>query len=523
MPQKIDHRQETQARGGETVPLARGLSTKLLVLTVLFIMLAEMLIFLPSLANFRLSWLEERLSTAAAVGIVLVESDPASLSHEVQDDVLRALGAMALAVRDEGASRLLVAVDMPHEIDLHIDLAAASPLGEVHEALYTLFFGGERVLRIVAPIDAPVDAGGREFELVMAEADLRKAMLAYARNVALLSLILSLITASLVFYAIHRVTIRPMRAMTRSMLAFAEAPDDPARIIAASARGDEIGVAERELAAMQGQLQRMLVERRRLADLGLAVSKINHDMRNILAAAQLMSDRLARVDDPAVQKLAPRLVRTLDRAISYAEGVLAYGRMQEPPPARLKLDLRDLVEEVFALAGPEVAARIDLVNAVPPGFEIDADPEQLLRVLSNLVRNAVEAMSGEAMSGSDAPGLVRRLTLNAGRSGGVARILVEDTGPGLPQKARENLFSAFRGSARNGGTGLGLAIAHELVRAHGGTLELMESRGGRTVFAIAIPDRPLDLEAARRDTGRDQGRDPGRDPGRDMAGRGAKR
>ena len=486
--------QQRQAPGGETVPLARGLSMKLLLLTVLFITLAEMLIFLPSLANFRLSWLEERLSTAAAVGIVLVESDPASLSHEVQDDVLRALGAMALAVRDEGASRLLVAVDMPHEIDLHVDLAAASPLGEMHEALYTLFFGGERVLRIVAPIDA----GGREFELVMAETDLRKAMLAYARNVALLSLILSLITASLVFYAIDRVMIQPMRTMTRSMLAFAEAPDDPARVIAASARSDEIGVAERELAAMQGQLQRMLVERRRLADLGLAVSKINHDMRNMLAAAQLMSDRLARVDDPAVQKLAPRLVRTLDRAISYSEGVLAYGRMQEPPPARLKLNLRDLVDEAFALAGPEVAARIDMVNAVPPGFEIDADPEQLLRVLSNLVRNAVEAMSGEAMTGSGAPALVRRLTLGAERSGGVARILVEDTGPGLPQKARENLFSAFRGSARNGGTGLGLAIAHELVRAHGGTLELKESRGGRTVFSIAIPDRPLDLDTARR-------------------------
>src|SRR5690606_19389285 len=168
--------------------------------------------------------------------------------------------------------------------------------------------------------------GDREFELVMSEAGLRRAMVAYARNVALLSLILSAVTATLVYYAIDRVMIRPMRTMTRSMLAFAQAPDDPGRIIRASARADEIGVAERELAAMQGELQRMLVERRRLADLGLAVSKINHDMRNILAAAQLMSDRLARVDDPAVQELAPRLVRTLDRASSDSEGVLASGR-----------------------------------------------------------------------------------------------------------------------------------------------------------------------------------------------------
>src|SRR5690606_25428032 len=126
----------------ERVPLSRGLSTKLLVLTVLFITLAEVLIFLPSLANFRLSWLQERLSTAAAVGIVLVESDLASLSQEVQDDVLVALGAMALAVRDEGSSQLLVAVAMPQQIDLHVDLAGASPLAQMHEALYTLFLGG---------------------------------------------------------------------------------------------------------------------------------------------------------------------------------------------------------------------------------------------------------------------------------------------------------------------------------------------------------------------------------------------
>jgi len=483
-----ERRQDEPARADERVPLSRGLSTKLLVLTVLFITLAEVLIFLPSLANFRLSWLQERLSTAAAVGIVLVESDPASLSQEVQDDVLVALGAMALAVRDEGSSQLLVAVAMPQQIDLHVDLAGASPLGQMHEALYTLFFGGERVLRVFAP----VGAGDREFELVMSEAGLRRAMVAYARNVALLSLILSAVTATLVYYAIDRVMIRPMRTMTRSMLAFAQAPDDPDRIIRASARADEIGVAERELAAMQGELQRMLVERRRLADLGLAVSKINHDMRNILAAAQLMSDRLARLKDPTARSLAPRLVRALDRAISYSEGVLAYGRTQEPPPARRRVRLRGLVEEVYALFGLDEATRIEFVNAVEPDFEVDADSDQLFRVLSNLARNAVQAMADDGESV-----LVRRLTIGAARTGGVSRILVEDTGPGLPQKARDNLFSAFRGSARTGGTGLGLAIAHELVRAHGGALELVESRSGHTAFAITIPDRPLDLAQAR--------------------------
>jgi signal transduction histidine kinase len=79
----------------------------------------------------------------------------------------------------------------------------------------------------------------------------------------------------------------------------------------------------------------------------------------------------------------------------------------------------------------------------------------------------------------------------------MCRILIEDTGPGLPPKARDNLFAAFRGSARSGGTGLGLAIAQELVRAHGGALELVESIGGRTVFSVTIPDQPVRLDEAR--------------------------
>lgn len=489
MPQSADPMDAgSRERGNDQVPLSRGLSTKLLLLTVLFVLLAEVLIFLPSIANFRLRWLEERLATAAAVGIVLVESDPDSLSRDVQDDVLIALGAMAVAVRDEGVSQLLVVTEMPPEVDAHVDLDNAPLLVALDDALETLFFGGGQVLRVFGQVgESP-----KQFELIMSDGNLRKAMLIYARNVAMLSLLLSLVTATFVFYAIDRVMIRPIRAMTRSMLDFAETPGDPARIIVPERRDDEIGVAERELASMQQQLQRALSEHKHLTDLGLAVSKINHDMRNTLAAAQLVSDRLATVKDPTTQNFVPKLVRALDRAVSYTEGVLAYGRTQEAPPRRRRVRLKLLVDEVHDLLGLDPGGGIEFVNAVDPDFEIDADSEQLFRVLSNLARNAVQAMAGEREST-----VVRRLTMSAERTGSISRILVEDTGPGLPPKARENLFTAFRGSARSGGTGLGLAIAQELVRAHGGAIELVESRGGRTVFAITIPDQPVSLEAMR--------------------------
>ncbi|TIM60469.1 MAG: HAMP domain-containing histidine kinase, partial [Mesorhizobium sp.] len=229
----------------------------------------------------------------------------------------------------------------------------------------------------------------------------------------------------------------------------------PGRIIRPAARADEIGVAERELSQMQERLQKMLSEQKHLADLGLAVSKINHDMRNILASAQLMSDRLRQVKDPTVQAFAPKLLRALDRAVSYSEGVLAYGRTQEPPPSRRRLRLRQLVDDVHGLLDTE--GGIEFVNAVDLAFEVDADSDQLFRVLTNLCRNAVQAMAADAESA-----VVRRLEVSAERVGSVSRITVTDTGPGLPPKARENLFAAFRGSARSGGTGLGLAIAYEL-------------------------------------------------------------
>jgi signal transduction histidine kinase len=473
--------------GDRSVPLSRGLSLKLLVLTVLFVLIAEVLIFLPSIANFRLRWLEERLGTAAAVSTVLVEDDAASLSRAVQDDVLMAIGAKAIAVRDEGLSRLLVVADMPPQVDKHIDLAAG-PMDAMMGAVDTLFFGGGRMLRVFGK----VGDSDKEFEIVVPDKKLRNAMLVYSRNVAFLSLLISLITATLVFYAINRIMIRPIRAMTGSMLAFSRAPDDPGRIIEPEDRGDEIGVAERELAGMQRQLQKTLGEHKHLADLGLAVSKINHDMRNILASAQLMSDRLRLVKDPTVQSFVPKLVRALDRAVSYSEGVMAYGRTQEAPPSRRRLRLRQLVDDVQELLGIDPDGGIEFVNAVDQGFEVDADSEQLFRVLTNLCRNALEAMAADRERA-----VVNRLTISAERIGSVSRIFVADTGPGLPQKARDNLFAAFRGSARSGGTGLGLAIAHELVRAHGGSLDLVESVGGRTVFSVTIPDQPVRLEEAR--------------------------
>jgi signal transduction histidine kinase len=270
------------------------------------------------------------------------------------------------------------------------------------------------------------------------------------------------------------------------MVRFAARPDDMSRIVEPTGRRDEIGVAERELANMQRELSVMLAQKGRLAALGLAVTKVSHDLRNMLSTAQIISDRLADSSDPTVQRLAPKLISSLDRAIDFLMQTLRFGRVQEAAPRRERLQVKALAEEVFENVGVDMPASIRLVNAVKPGVTVDADREQLFRVLMNLVRNAVQALA-DAPSGLDGrtPGEVR---LTAWRDGAAAVIEVADDGPGVPARAREHLFEPFRASMRPGGTGLGLPIARELVRAHGGDIDLVDSPRG-ALFRVTIPDR----------------------------------
>jgi signal transduction histidine kinase len=438
-------------------------------------------------------WLEEKLGTAAALAIVLVEEDSSSLSRQVQDEVLMAIGARAIAVRDDGVARLLVVADMPPEVDEHLDLGETGMFSEMSAALDTLIFGGDRMLRVFGE----VGDSSKEFEIVLPDRKLRVAMLGFSRNVAMLALLISLSTAMLVYLTIDRIMIRPIRAMTRSMLDFGRRPDDPSRIIRPSRRDDEIGVAQRELAGMQAELQKTLGEQKHLADLGLAVSKINHDLRNLLASSQLLSDQLASVPDPRVQRFAPKLLRSLERAIAFCQSTLSYGKVQEARPERRMVALEPVVNEVRESAG--IATDPDIVwsNAIERGLVVDADPDQLFRVLLNLVRNAFQALEGQPHA-DIAP---KQIRVAGRREGAVAVLEISDTGPGIPEQARAHLFEAFQGSSRDGGTGLGLAIAAELIKAHGGQIDLVEGTIGAT-FRIVIPDRTIPLRQLRQERSR---------------------
>jgi signal transduction histidine kinase len=467
--------------------LRLGLSGKLLALTLLFAMMAEVLIYVPSVANFRLNWLHDRLSAAYTAALVFDTAPGGMVPDTVARQILESIGARAVALKMGQQRRLLASSDMPASIDDDIDMRDMPWHRAIVEAFQTLFSLESAVMRVVGP--APM---GEYVEIVVDEAPLRDAMLAFSVRILILSLIISGITATLVYLALHLLLVRPMRRMTANMVAFRAEPENPARIIRASERTDEIGTAERELAAMQADLAALLAQKSHLAALGLAVSKINHDLRNLLTSAQLFSERLAKVADPHVQRFAPQLMRALERAIAFCQSTLSYGRLQEPPPDRRMLALEPVVESVRETLGLDGEGAVRWISAVERGLMVDADPDQLFRILLNLARNALQAL--ESREAKD-PGR-DQIRVTGRREGAVAVIEVSDTGPGLSERARAHLFEAFQGSTRTGSAGLGLAIAAELVRAHGGDIRLVEGTIGAT-FRLTIPDRAVELTVRR--------------------------
>lgn len=460
--------------------LLSSLSGKLLILTIIFVMIAEVLIFVPSVANFRNVWLQNHLDTAEVASIVFLDNSDPMLSEDAQAQLLEATGSLAVAIRAGPISTMMATSDMPAQIDEHVDMTVMQPIASIRSALTMLVSGEDHVYRVFGKMKSR-DA---TIELVQSDQRLKQALRIYGRNVLLISLAISLITASLVILALYLIIVRPVRRLSSNMTEFSKEPDNAALILQPTGRSDEIGVAENRLAAFETDLHNTLRQRQHLADLGLAVSKINHDLRNILASAQLFSDRISQLPDPTVQRVAPKLLRSIDRAIDYTKSVLAYGKAVEAPPACRPHRLRSIADDVAELLGLDQPGNIDWRNEVPPQLEIELDAEQMFRVMVNLCRNALQAMERDLDSEQSA---VSRITVSATDEDDEVSLRIADTGPGINDAALRQLFKAFSGSSKVGGTGLGLAIAAELVRAHGGEISVEETSSAGTVFLVRLP------------------------------------
>ena len=457
----------------------RSLSARLLVLTVFFVMVSEVLIFVPSVARFRMTYFENRLAAGHIATMALEASATGELEQGLTDKLLAQVGARGVAVYRPDGTVLRLDSSNPSRADQTINITHPDPLLAIRGSFRTLLGDGNRVLRVLGP--STTDRA-ETVEVLLDEAPLRGELWDFGIRILELSVVISLVTAALVYLSLQWLLVRPMRRITASMMNFREDPEDASRMIAASGRKDEIGVAERELGVLQKTVRQALGQRARLAALGTAVTKINHDLRNILATARLVTDGLTASAAPEVRRVAPRLVDAIDRAVALCTHTLDFSREGAPPLAPSRFSIASLIEEIAPGLG---LSADDLTSdcAIPPDLTVEADRDQLYRVLLNLARNAVEAGA-------------HRMRCTAVRENGIVAIEITDDGPGLPPKARDNLFRPFFGSARPGGSGLGLAIARELMRAHGGELTLVSSTGIGTVFRLTLPAPARQLSRA---------------------------
>jgi len=453
-----------------------SLSGRFLMLTVVFVMIAEVMIFVPSVARFREDYFLARIERAQIASLALLAAE-GMIAEELEGELLDNAGVLNVVLRRNEMRQLMLASPIPDPIHATFDLRDVSAFVLIRDAMVRLADPEPRVIRVIGD---PVREAGLLIEVTLTTDDLRMEMIDYGIRILILSAMISIVTAGLLFLAVRSFLVTPIKRVVGAMQSYAAAPEDARRIIEPEAGVTELREAETALRQLQTDLTGALRQKERLAQLGGAVAKISHDLRNILTTAQLFADRMETSQDPVVQRVAPKLVGSITRAVALCEGTLAFGKAEEPPPRLDRIQLAPIVADVLESERLAVGdAALVLSENVPAGLVLRADPEQLYRVISNLVRNARQAILATKVPGE--------ICVAADETEEGWRITVRDTGPGLPPKAREHLFQPFQGGTRKGGTGLGLAISADLIRGHGGRLTLQQTGADGTCFELFLP------------------------------------
>jgi signal transduction histidine kinase len=239
----------------------------------------------------------------------------------------------------------------------------------------------------------------------------------------------------------------------------------------------QLATWEEELAHKNSEL----LQSKKLAAIGTLASGVAHELNNplnnIYLSAQVLKRRTATDSPPEVVQTVDDILGQTVRVKGIVSDLLEFAR--ERPPHLREVNLAALVRSAYDLLRRTVhVAHVRFtVEAAGDGPVVMADPDQLERVFINLFSNAVAAMP---MGGS--------LTVSMEPRYGVAVVRVADTGQGLSPEDREKIFDPFF-TKKASGTGLGLAIVLNIVRKHGGTINVASHEGAGTVFEITLPEK----------------------------------
>jgi two-component system, NtrC family, sensor histidine kinase HydH len=275
------------------------------------------------------------------------------------------------------------------------------------------------------------------------------------------------------FTAMDRIRVRSLHVLRDAP---GVEPDRSARMITALHQ-----ILDIELAIMLETYREDLLAKNRtaerLATIGQFAAGIGHELRNPLgvveSSAFLVTRRLEQlqISDPSLSRHMQKIATEVQRSNKTINDLLELARSK--PLKRRPVDARDFIEKAVPDANLPAAVAVEIT--APPGVPLDADPDQLARVLTNLLINAGQAMNGRG-----------HIWIDARREGSSTLLVVRDDGPGIPPELRGRIFEAlFTTKAK--GNGLGLALCRRIAEAHGGTVSLEASERG-AAFRIAIPD-----------------------------------
>ena len=465
--------------------ITRGLSGKLLMMTIGFVMLAELVLFIPSATLFRQDYLQERAERAGHLALALTGVPDYEGSEILSQKFMQDTNVIMVAAKHDGMTELVLGAPPPSSDFELVDLRDARRLPLFRNAFSTFFGPDEGYLRVISD---PVIDRHESVEIILPRASVKAAMRDFFERIFWLSLAIALITGGLIYLALSAMIVRPIQKLAKGLGDFREDPNKRRNALKPSNRRDEIGQLQREFYDMKQSVRTSFRQRERLASLGMAVAKINHDLRNVLTSAQLVSDRIAMDKDERVAGMGERLVRAVDRGIRLCTDVLDFSKAQEEQleiePIRLALLVGEVAGDTLGQFGRGPNA-IDFINNIPSELTVYADGDHTYRIVHNLFRNAGQAMA--RMTGMD---INRSITVTTQADEDKVLLSIRDTGEGLPKRAQDNLFEAFASSAGHGSTGLGLTISRELARDQGGDLTLAATGVTGTEFVLSLPARP---------------------------------
>jgi len=268
----------------------------------------------------------------------------------------------------------------------------------------------------------------------------------------------------ILYFVLRRFYLAPLKSLTTTLAEFANDPTVPRPTANALKINSDFRDAARALDELQRNTITEMRQRERLADIGEAVAKINHDIRNVLSSATLVADALLGSKDKQVSRTAPHVVRSLEQAVDLCQSMMDY-LVAVPDPQLSTFPINNIANELVD------ATKMQITYSGPA--EINADRKMMQRIFLNLARN-----SGGAGA--------TKLHIDIWRAGHLGIIDISDNGNGIPKQQWDSLFQAFKTHGR-GGSGLGLAIAQDLVAAQGGHVKLSRSNENGTEFRFQLP------------------------------------